>query len=266
MITPNFHDYAWVIVNSSGGKDSQTALAETVRVAIEQDYPMHRIVVSHQCLGNMEWKGTLDLVKEQARHYGLRVEVSSYRNKSGDTPSLLDYVRQRGKWPSSSARFCTSEFKRAPGGRTITKMAREHSGDVLNVYGFRASESPARAKKQVFVKNERFSNKSRTVMDWLPIHHWTDAEVWASIKASTVPYHRAYDLGMPRLSCVFCIFAPRPALIIAGKENPALLDEYVAVEKEISHTFRKDQSLAEIKQAVESGECVDGNIGGAWNM
>lgn len=30
------------------------------------------------------------------------------------------------------------------------------------------------------------------------------------------------DLGMPRLSCCFCIFSPRSALLLAGKHNPGL--------------------------------------------
>jgi hypothetical protein len=69
-----------------------------------------------------------------------------------------------------------------------------------------------------------------------------------------VPWHRAYDLGMPRLSCCFCIFAPRSALLLAGKHNPELLDEYVRVEKEIGHSFRLELPLAEVQRALAEGE------------
>ena len=71
-----------------------------------------------------------------------------------------------------------------------------------------------------------------------------------------VPHHRAYDLGMPRLSCVLCIFAPRDALILAGLHNPALLADYVAVENQIGHTFRQDQTLVEIQSAIAAGELL----------
>jgi hypothetical protein len=59
---------------------------------------------------------------------------------------------------------------------------------------------------------------------------------------------------MPRLSCCFCIFSPRSALLLAGKHNPELLAEYVAVEKQIGHRFRKELPLAEIQDALAKGE------------
>jgi 3'-phosphoadenosine 5'-phosphosulfate sulfotransferase (PAPS reductase)/FAD synthetase len=257
--------YRWIVVNSSGGKDSQTALRVVVNECHQQGVDRSRIVVSHQCLGRMEWEGTLDLVRKHASHYGLRLEVSKYRNKYGEEKTLLDYVRKRGKWPDNKNRFCTSEFKRGPGGRVIVKLFRESAGTILNVYGFRADESPARAKKKSFARNARFSSDAREVFDWLPIHNLSEDEVWASIRESGVPFHSAYAIGMPRLSCCFCIFAPRPALIIAGRANPELLDEYCAVETETGHTFRHKQSLNEVRDAIRNGE-QPAAVSGAWNM
>lgn len=266
-MTPDLTKYRWIVANSSGGKDSQVALAEVIRQADAQGVSRDRIVVSHQCLGRMEWQGTLDLVQRQSAHYGLRTEVTKYRNKDGQEPTLLDYVRRRGKWPSNQQRFCTSEFKRGPGSRIITKLNREAHGVILTVFGFRAAESPARAKKVVFARNERLTTQSREVWEWLPIHHWSETTVWDHIKASGVPHHTAYDLGMPRLSCVFCIFAPRAALIIAGKANPELLDEYCALETEIGHTFQNGRSINSIRDAIRAGEQVQADdLSGAWNM
>lgn len=245
--------YRWIVVNSSGGKDSQTALRKVVAECDRQGVDRSRIVISHQCLGEMEWDGTLDLVRRHAGHYGLRLEVSKYRDRNGEEKTLLDYVRARRKWPSSQQRYCTSEFKRGPGGRVLVKLFRESAGPILNVYGFRAEESPARAKKPVFIKNARFATQSREVFDWLPIHTMTKAEVWSDIAESGVEHHQAYDLGMTRLSCRFCIFAPRKALLIAGKENPGLLDEYCAVEAEIGHSFQNGLSLAEIRDEIRQG-------------
>lgn len=255
----------WIVINSSGGKDSQTALRQVVVAADAAGVPRDRLVVSHQCLGEMEWPGTLDLVKRQAACYGLRLEISAYRDKQGAELSLLAQVERRRMWPSNKQRYCTSDNKRGPGLRVIVKLCQEAPGDVLNVFGFRAEESPARAKKQVFVLNARASNQSRTVWDWCPILDWTEAQVWKDIRQSGVPHHWAYDKGMPRLSCVFCIFAPRNALLIAGQHNPELLARYVQVEKKIDHTFRQKQALAEIQTALANGE-QPGKVSGAWNM
>jgi 3'-phosphoadenosine 5'-phosphosulfate sulfotransferase (PAPS reductase)/FAD synthetase len=128
---------------------------------------------------------------------------------------------------------------------------------ILNCLGLRAEESPARARRLPFAPNEVASNGRRWVDDWLPLHGWTVRQVWARIKASGVPHHPAYDLGMPRLSCCFCIFSPRSALILAGTHNPKLLAEYVAVERQIGHRFRMELSLAEVQQAVARGEQPD---------
>jgi 3'-phosphoadenosine 5'-phosphosulfate sulfotransferase (PAPS reductase)/FAD synthetase len=125
---------------------------------------------------------------------------------------------------------------------------------ILNCLGLRAEESPARARRLPFGLNEMASNSRRIIHDWLPLHSWTTAQVWARIRASGVRHHPAYDLGMPRLSCCFCIFSPRSALLLAGKHNPELLAQYVAVEKQIDHRFRKELSLAEVHEALAQGE------------
>jgi 3'-phosphoadenosine 5'-phosphosulfate sulfotransferase (PAPS reductase)/FAD synthetase len=101
------------------------------------------------------------------------------------------------------------------------------------------------------------------VTDWYPLTDWTEDEIWADITASGVPHHRAYDLGMPRLSCAFCIFAPRAALMIAGRENPELLDTYVEIEREICHSFRAKETIESIRDAIRDGETNADEI--TWN-
>jgi 3'-phosphoadenosine 5'-phosphosulfate sulfotransferase (PAPS reductase)/FAD synthetase len=53
----------------------------------------------------------------------------------------------------------------------------------------------------------------RTVDTWLPIHGWTESQVWQRIRTSGVPYRPAYDLGMARLSCSLCVLGSRADLI-----------------------------------------------------
>ena len=125
---------------------------------------------------------------------------------------------------------------------------------ILSCMGLRAEESPARAKRPPFDRDPRSSNGRRIVDVWLPIHGWSVQQVWERIRASGVRHHPAYDLGMPRLSCCFCIFSPRAALLLAGKHNPELLAEYVAVERQIGHTFRQELPLASVQEALAAGE------------
>ena len=249
-------DYDLVIVNSSGGKDSVCSLFEIVRLADEQNYPKSQIVVSHQDLGSAEWKGTADLVQQQADLFGLEVYYSKYRNKDGKEETLLEYVEKRGQWPSSNARYCTSEFKRSPGARVLTSLTKGKTCSVLYVFGFRKEESSSRAKKQVLAVNKRLTTKKRLVHDYLPIHDWSVGKVWETIKSNGLPYSKCYELGLPRHSCIFCIFAPFNALVIAGKENPELLEQYVQTEKKINHSFTQKFSLQDVQEAAKKSEEV----------
>jgi 3'-phosphoadenosine 5'-phosphosulfate sulfotransferase (PAPS reductase)/FAD synthetase len=252
---PDLNLYHWIALNSSAGKDSQAMLGYVVELADTADVPRARLVVVHADLGRVEWPGTRQLAEEQARHYGL--EFIAVARPQGD---LLDHIAQRGKFPSPTVRWCTSDHKRTPVMALFTRLAQRTRQQgfpvcrILNCLGLRAEESPCRARRRPFAPNALASNGRRWVDDWLPLHAWTKEQVWQRIRASGVPHHPAYDLGMPRLSCCFCIFSPRSALLLAGQHNPELLDEYVRVEKAIGHRFRQELSLAEVQRAVRKGE------------
>lgn len=259
----NLTDYTWIVVSTSAGKDSQAMMDVVCALAREQGV-LDRVVGVHADLGRVEWQGTKELAQEHCAHYGIPFEVVK-RDVGRD---LLEEIEHRGKFPDSKVRYCTSYYKRDQVSKTLTRLAASRAGDepcrILSCLGFRAEESPARAKRKEFCNDTRNSNGRRTVDIWLPIHKWTVKQVWACIKASGVKHHPAYDLGMPRLSCCFCIFAPKNALLLAGKHNPELLSEYVRVEEKIGHTFRHKQSLREIKDLLDAG-AQPGKVAD-WNM
>lgn len=251
VVIPDLRDYHIVLVNTSGGKDSQTMLRKVAHLAALQGVS-DRVVVVHADLGRVEWKGTRQLAEIQARHYGLRFEVVARSQND-----LLDHVEARGKFPSSAARYCTSDHKRGPIRTLMTRLVRELSIEgpvqILNCMGLRAQESSARAKKTEFRFDAPASTKTtRHVWEWLPILDWTADEVWADIRSSGVPYHFAYDLGMPRLSCCFCVLSTKSALVLAAQHNPELAAEYAAVELRIGHRFKNDLSMAEIIETAAS--------------
>lgn len=264
----NLRSYDVILVNSSAGKDSQ-AMLDVIYQLAEVEGVQDRITVVHCDLGRVEWKGTRELAERQAAHYGARFEVVS--RPQGD---LLTHIEQRGMWPSSTARYCTSDHKRGQVRRVMTKLVEEicpiRSGGpqvrILNCMGMRADESPARAKLVPFSHDENATNGRRHVDTWLPLHGWAVDQVWTQIKASGVPHHYAYDLGMPRLSCCFCIFAPPKALALAAKHNPELFTEYLRVEAKIGHTFRHKFSLVQIAQALSQAPIEDAGPVENWCM
>lgn len=241
---PNLADYDVILVNSSAGKDSQAMLdyvAELARAAGVSD----RVTVLHNDLGAVEWPGTAELAAEQAAHYGLRFEM-----RHREQGLLLEQVRQRGMFPDARNRYCTSDQKRGPSRKLVTQLVRElglnRQARVLYCLGLRAEESSGRAKKPDLQVDPSASSGVREVTVWLPILRWTEQQVWDRIRTSGVRYHWAYDRGMKRLSCSFCVLASREDLVCAARLRPDLAAEYAALEAEMGHRFKADLSMAEV--------------------
>lgn len=312
--------YDLILVNSSGGKDSQAMLHKIACLAAAADLS-DRVVVVHADLGHVEWEGTRALAEHQANIYGFRFEVVSrsvgllgqvrqrhhtLQQREEDVKALAKagirhwhqlancagaeifigdpnprwreqaeperraeklrrLARGRAKskpeglidfgvpvpWPDASNRYCTSDQKTSQVAKLITRLHREAGSKkgwrLLNCLGMRAEESSSRAKKPV-LSRDASTNKSRHVDRWLPIHGWSVERVWQVINESGVPHHPAYDLGMSRLSCRFCVLASRKDLEISARANPGLLAEYIAMEEETGYAFRSGMKLANINE------------------
>ena len=235
---------ALVFCNHSGGKDSQA-----MYLHLREVVPTDQLIIIHADLGDLvEWSGVKDHIR--ANIDGRKLEIAHAYYRDGSSKDLLGYVRKRGKWPSNSNRFCTSDLKRDPIGREIKRIMKERGATrAINCMGLRAEESPNRAKKLPWQLNERLTvNKRvhRTVWDCNPILHMKEHEVYAAIAAAGQEVHWAYKAGMNRLSCSFCVLAGKDDLRTAAKLRPDLLQIYLDLEQEIGHTFQNKRTLAEI--------------------
>lgn len=249
--------YDWIVINTSAGKDSMCIFRQVVALATIQGV-LDRIVAVHCDLKGMEWFATRELARAHANYYNVKFTIVT--RPQGD---LLYDIRKRGKWPGMGTRYCTSHHKRGQVLKLFTLLAKKSrienyvkQARILNIMGHRAEESNERECLKPFNENFRpgqISNGRRIVDYWFPIHHWSKKQVWDDIETSGVPYHYAYDLGVPRLSCVFCVFSPRSALLIAGKYNPELLNEYAKVEQESGHRFKMNLSIIDVQSQVLSG-------------
>ncbi len=213
--------------------------------------------------------GTSELVAQQSAQLGFRLVVSSRQHPTDR--DLLDHIARHGRFPDSGRRFCTAEHKRGPGKRTITSEY-QALGDLgrparlLYVFGFRAAESSARAKKVPFVADAH-TNGRRAVDEWYPVHHWPDERVWSMIHTSGLPYHWAYRAGMRRLSCSFCVLAGGEDLVLAAALRPDVALEYLAVERANlargvacgdmkGRQFQQNRSMAQIIDAARTHPVV----------
>ena len=196
---------ALVAINHSGGKDSQA-----MTILLSRLVPRDQLIVVHAPLGEVEWPGTV-LHIENTIPPGVPLIMAPVT--SGKT--LLEQVEERGMWPSSSARWCTSGAKRGPIERELRRYLKAHprfEGRLVNALGLRRDESRDRARRIPWRRNERMSVAGREVFDWLPVFALTTENVFQVIAEAGQSPHPVYSFGLTRCSCSFCIFASRSDL------------------------------------------------------
>ena len=221
---------ALVAVSHSGGKDSQS-----MTILLSRIVPRAQLVAVHAPLGEVEWPGTIEHIEAT-----LPVGVPLILAPVASGKTLLERVEERGLWPSNSARWCTSDFKAGPIQRELRRYLKARprfGGRLVSAMGMRAEESPARARKTPWRRNDRMSVAGREVFDWLPVFDLSTKDVFRVIRDAGQSPHWAYAAGMSRLSCSFCILASRADLRRAAELRPDLYRTYAELERRIGHTL-----------------------------
>ena len=220
---------ALVAVNSSGGKDSQAMTILLARIV-----PREQLLIVHAPLGEVEWGGTVRHIENT-----IPSSVPLIFAPVASGKSLLQRVEERGRWPSSSVRWCTSDFKRSPIERELRRYLKAHphfGGRLVNAMGLRRDESRDRAKRIPWRRNARMSVAGREVYDWLPVFDLTSEDVFRVIREAGQSPHWVYSY-VSRCSCSFCIFGSRADLRRAAELRPDLYARYVNLERRIGHTL-----------------------------
>lgn len=244
---------ALFFIGHSGGKDSQAMFAAMAKLV-----PAAQLFVVHADLGEVEHLDVKTFIRENID--GKDLHVAQAIHADGSPKDFFSMIRARresldakGKtdapaFPSSAARFCTSDLKTGP----IWKVIRQLAGDaklVVNCVGIRAEESLARSKRIAklgsLLVNKKNTNSKREAFDFFPIADWTIDQVWSEIAEKGQVRHPAYDAGNDRLSCAFCIFGSKGDLKRAARQRPELLEKLIQLETDVRSTMFTRSSLAE---------------------
>lgn len=213
------------VVNHSGGKDSQAMF-----IFLKRNIPSKQLIIIHADLPGADWPGTIEHIQNTTDGYYL--EVVRARK------TFFEMVERRGMWPSLEYRQCTSDLKRDQIDKAIRRYLKEKGlFQVVSCIGIRAEESSKRAKNKPFKVSSRNSKAGWKWYEWLPIHDWPVAKVFSEINSAGQTPHWAYNKGMTRLSCCFCIGASVNDLIISAKINRDLYKKYCSLERKINHAL-----------------------------
>lgn len=247
-----------LVLSVSGGKDSDATSHYLLNLRLKEAWT-GSVCMVHADLGRAEWHNTTEYVTNLARRKGVELHIVRYTHCD-----LIDRIWKRWEslnhagcpWPSAQARYCTSEMKKAP----ISRWMRNQfpTGNVICAMGLRASESSTRAKKAVFTSRTDCTapTKGRYVWDWLPIHDWSEAQVWECIRQHGNIYHPAYKLGNQRLSCALCVLASLNDLMNGAIHNPDTYRELCRIEAVTGYSFRQNLWLSDLKPYLLPAETL----------
>ena len=249
---------AALVLSVSGGKDSDAMCHHLLDLRQREGW-CGSVCLIHADLGRAEWHSTSAYVQGLAER--LKVPLHIARWTQGD---LIDRIWARWEtlnhavcpWPSAKIRFCTSDMKQGPISRFIRQT---FSGRVICAMGLRAQESSTRARKLILSPRRdcMAPTKGRFVYDWLPIHDWTERQVWDCIRQHGSVFHEAYQLGNQRLSCACCILASLNDLLNGAIHNPDTYRELCRIEAVTGYSFRLNLWLSDLKPDLLPATTLD---------
>ncbi len=140
---------------------------------------------------------TLELLERLERRYQRRIRLLS-----PDAQDIERYVREHGVngfYDSLGARLRCCEI------RKVEPFRRAIAGYGAWVTGVRRDQSETRSQAQHSVRDERYGLAKIS-----PLLDWSEADVWAYIRARDLPYNPLHDAGYPSIGCAPCTRAIQP--------------------------------------------------------
>jgi len=199
------YEYDEVHINVSGGIDS---VAVVLVALYGYHIPKEKIKLVHMRVDG----DPNDPTKRQLFDWPQTDEYLHYMSDTLDLPLIMiwgdmnleERIRDRGMFPSSQCRFCTSYMKRD----VYAKWVRQFDNcKILLLTGERSEESTERAAKPVFKYHTAHAvGKKDRLVHWLkPIKDMLKFQVRQLAEDYSIKIHPCYE-WVSRCSCKFCIF------------------------------------------------------------
>lgn len=210
-----------ILVQFSGGKDSQACLIKTVK-----DYGKNNVTAVF-CDTGWEHADTYIHIHKTCEQLGVELVTL----KSSKYKDFVDMAIKKGRFPSTMTRFCTSELKVIP----MIDYILSQDDSFIIVQGIRAKESTARAKldvecsyfKEYFYSGVKGLYHKKAVLEWCkthdasvlrPIFNWSAQEVIDYILASGQRPNPLYERGFSRVGCFPCIMCRMREVQLISKD------------------------------------------------
>ncbi len=141
---------------------------------------------------------TYDLIEQTRAHYGRIFTV--YVPQTEALQQLLDTEGPNSFYRSRAAR------KACCGVRKVEPLARALAGKAAWLTGLRREQAVTRSRLPVAEIDAAHGG----LLKLNPLADWSEAQVWAYIRAQHLPYNPLHDRGFPSIGCAPCTRAIQP--------------------------------------------------------
>lgn len=167
--------------------------------------------------------------------FGAPIDAFLHAFKRSGNP-FLDMALMHGGFPLGRQRFCTDELKIQVVFDKILQPLLNECKTVIQWSGVRANESEKRAGYDRFSCDKR--DKAGDLYNFLPIHNWTAADVFACYRHFGIKPNPLYSKGMERVGCMPCILVNKEELAEIAARFPEEVDRVARWEKQVAMTSR----------------------------
>ena len=258
-----------IIVQWSGGKDSQACLIHTVKKFGTKK------VLAVFCDTGFEHALTYKHVIDFPKQIGVELVII----KSSIYDGFVDLAKKHNRFPSTKARFCTSKLKTEP---FVDYILDEVQDDVLVIQGIRADESLNRSKysaqcnlfKYYFEayntdkhgRKEYHNYRSKEVKIYCskyateierPIFKWTATDTINYILDAGFNVNPLYFMGAVRVGCYPCVMCRHSEIKSIALKDEERFNELVKMEDYVGRSFFPPNY---IPKRYQTGMDAKGNI------
>ena len=248
------------VVSVSGGKDSTATLAVAL---VTQPLGSIRLVFADTGFEHVETLAQVDALEGAT---GIRVETvradlgPALERKRAALPRLwgrqgvpeerierarqalaptgypfLDLALLKGRFPSTTARFCTEVLKVVPLGMYHEECAAQ-GWWVWSWQGIRAEESSARAHLPAW------EDEDGEVGVYRPLMQWPAEATFEAARAMGLPVNRLYSQGMNRVGCNPCIYARKQEIAEIARRWPERVEQLREWEAWVGEASRRGRT------------------------
>lgn len=236
------------VIALSGGKDSQCCLEYVLEHRHELDPKPTEILAEFADTGN-EHEATLEHVDYIGRKTG--VTVVRLRNEL----DLFGLAKKKGRFPSFTAKYCTTELKVKPCQRWVKTL----NDDCIVVLGIRHDESASRSDATEWEHSPAYGAEL-----WRPILTWTAQQVFDYLKSRNSKPNPLYAMGHERVGCMPCVNCSQNEIKLIAELHPQHIDKVRRWEREVGATFfapKKPGQINWIDDVVKWAHVNQGELG-----